>query len=431
MSRRCLALLCLIWPWCIGPGAADDIAWVGVGDEWRFVPGIIEPSVPATAWREPAFDDAGWLRGGSGFGQTLYGENTLLNDVPGFFVSAYFRRQFVVAAPGKIRWLTLRMDWQGGFVAFLNGREVLRRNVTNGSSGHVPFDRLADFRAPGGADDFDISFAVTNLTAGTNVLAIQVHSSGAPSPAIALVPELLADFTRGPLVLNVSSNRAEVVWRTPAPAGGRVEFGPTAALGSVARAAGPSTHQEVLLTGLVPGAVNHYRVVAEADGQEVASPVFTLRTLPVAGDLRIVFFGDSGAGSAPQFAVAREMARRDPDLVMHLGDVIYPQFSFAQTDTRCLSVYRQMLRSTPSYFAWGNHDLYAGVEPFIAALRPPTNDVPAAEHLLDHTRPDLYYSFDAGDAHLAVLFAPYLSQYQHSAGSPQLRWLERDLAATR
>ena len=61
MSRRCHALLCLLWLWCTGPGAADDIALIGVGDEWRFVPGIIEPSVPATAWREPGFDDGGWL----------------------------------------------------------------------------------------------------------------------------------------------------------------------------------------------------------------------------------------------------------------------------------------------------------------------------------------------------------------------------------
>ena len=110
MSRRCPVLLCLLWLWCARSAAADDIAWVGVGDEWRFVPGIIEPSVPATAWREPGFDDGGWLRGGSGFGRTIHGENTLLNDVPGFFVSAYFRRQFVVAAPGQVRGADLIED---------------------------------------------------------------------------------------------------------------------------------------------------------------------------------------------------------------------------------------------------------------------------------------------------------------------------------
>ncbi len=431
MSRRCPALLCLLWLWRTGSGAADDIALVGVGDEWRFVPGIIEPSVPATAWREPGFDDDGWLRGGSGFGRTIHGENTLLDAVPGFFVSAYFRRQFVMAAPGQVRWLTLRMDWQGGFVAFLNGREVLRRNVADGPSGHVPFDRLADFRAPGGAEDFDISFATTQLVAGTNVLAIQVHSSGAPGPAIALVPELLADFACGPMVLNVGADRADVVWRTPVPASGRVEFGPTPALGSVVRAGAAATGQGVRITGLVPGAPNYYRVVAEDGGREVASPVTEVRTLPTEGDLRIVLIGDSGSGSAAQFAIARQMELRRPDLFLHLGDVVYPHFTFPYADTRCLSVYRRLLRSTPFYFTWGNHDILAGTEPMSAALRPPTNDVPVADHLADRTQPDLYYSFDAGDAHFAVLFCPFLSQYQPKPGSPQMRWLERDLAATK
>ena len=58
-------------------------------------------------------------------------------------------------------------------------------------------------------------------------------------------------------------------------------------------------------------------------------------------------------------------------------------FTIGAADTRCLSVYRGMLRTTPFFFTWGNHDLNAGTEPFLSAFRQPTNSVSAEEHRAD------------------------------------------------
>lgn len=429
MSRPALGLWLLLAAAFFG--RADDLALIGVGERWHYSPGITEPSVPPTAWREVAFDDRTWLVGGSGFGLTSYGENTLLNDATGLFTAAYFRKQFLLEDPARVRWLTLRLDWQGGFVAHLNGHEVLRRNLTNNAAGFVPFNQLADERSAGGAVDFDLTPAAPWLVAGANVLTIQVNGSGNLGSRLVLVPELVANFNRGPMVQNVFTDRASIAWQTPVPAAGLVEFGTTEALGSLRADEPERAAHSVSLAGLAPGTRYYYRVTARAGTNTVIAPTFSFQTLPAAGDLKFLLLGDSGSGSAGQFAVAEQLAKHPADVVFHLGDVVYPQFSFPYTDTRCLSVYRPLMRSLPFFFVWGNHDLYAGVQPFITGLHPPTNNVSAADHLADHTLPEFYHSFEAGEAHFAALFQPYFSQYVLTTNSPQYRWLEADLAASR
>ena len=214
------------------------------------------------------------------------------------------------------------------------------------------------------------------------------------------------------------------------PLAGAVEFGTTEALGSRADDTKVSLGHAVTLVGLSPGSRYYYRVMARDGDRRIASSTFSFRTLPAAGDLNFLLLGDSGAGTAGQFGVARQMANRPADFVAHLGDVVYPQFNFPYADTRFLSVYRSLLRSTPMFCAWGNHDLYAGVQPMLDIVRPPTNNVSPANHAADHTLPQFYYSFDAGDAHFAVVFQPYMSQYTLTTNAPQYRWLAADLLAS-
>ena len=76
------------------------------------------------------FDDHLWPTGRSGFSAGYAsGEATLLPEVPPVYVSAYFRRAFVITNTDQVKWLTLRVDYADGFVAFLNGQEVARRNL--------------------------------------------------------------------------------------------------------------------------------------------------------------------------------------------------------------------------------------------------------------------------------------------------------------
>jgi hypothetical protein len=422
------------WFWFLlltlaGRAGAIEPALISVGDPWAFLPGTQEPP---THWREPAYDDSAWRRGESGFGTTSRGENTRFIGLPRGSGTVYFRRPFVVSQPDEIQALVLRLDWQGGFVVSINGQEVLRRGL--GAPGTwVAYTNYAELRVAGAAEEFPVPNFRELLRPGTNVISAQVHlANPLLGYDVVFVPELLANWTRGPYVQPSAPGGMDVLWRTPLTGAARVEYGLTAALGNAVSAGAHPAYAFAALTNLLPGTRYFYRTTVATPGGDVSTPTYQFRTLPAAGPMTALLFGDSGSGARSQFEVAREFRRQSAtaDVFVHLGDIVYPSLTVGQTDTRCLSVYRDVLRSLPSFFSWGNHDLPYGPTPYQSAFRMPTNTTPALDHLEDRTQPDFYYSFDAGDAHFAVLFWTFSSQYYMRPDCPQLRWLEADLTAS-
>ena len=162
------------------------------GQEWRYFKGTVEP--PAT-WNTPGFDATGWLAGPSGFGYGDGDDNTLLADMRETYLSVYTRREFSVADPSSIVGLELTVDWDDGFVAYLNGQEVARRNAPGAAGSFVPFDAVAtanhEASAGGGATE-TIPLAASLLVAGTNVLAVQAHNVTLVSSDLTLIVELRA-----------------------------------------------------------------------------------------------------------------------------------------------------------------------------------------------------------------------------------------------
>src|SRR5438128_1871456 len=128
MFVRCCVLLGL----CMLSLRAQEAALVRVGENWRYYKGTQEPSSPAPAWRNIAFDDSAWAAGISGFSYGYgeeYDEPTRLPDYGTTYLSVYARKMFVLTNLARIQWLTLRIDYNDGFVAYLNGTEVARRNL--------------------------------------------------------------------------------------------------------------------------------------------------------------------------------------------------------------------------------------------------------------------------------------------------------------
>lgn len=401
---------------------------VGVDEIWRFTNA---PSVAVNApWTGTAFDDSAWSTGRSGFGYSTYGEQTSFLGAPGDWHTALFRKAFVVHDPSTLGTLVLRADYRDGFVAFLNGREIARRGLPAPTTGPVPFDTLPLGRLAGNAEDIRIGLANDWLKPGTNILCFQVHSvSDFERPL--LVPELLTDWVRGPYLQVAGTGAMTFLWRTADPVAVRFECGPANAPFNTTLELPVGTNHTCTVRGLEPGRPHTYRLTAlYPDGRTVISDTFPFQSLPDRGAVTIAALSDSGSGSAGQLGVARSMAQDRVDLVIHAGDLLYPGFSPGIADTRLFSVYRRQMASVPFVFAWGNHDLYYGPEPMRSVLRPPTNSTPVEVHRVSGTFPEAYYSFDAGDVHVAVLFQPILSQYALTTNSPQYRWIEADLAAT-
>lgn len=396
---------------------------------WRHQ--VLSEGGPPEGWQSESFDDASWSAGPAGLSVGYSGYLQGATVIPSWTGRAYvrglaMRHRFRVEDPGLIQALVLRLEYEDGCILWLNGTEVARLGL---AAGPVPrWDSLAAIHGMGAAELFDLSAHLPKLRSGTNLLAIQVFDGSAFGSSLYVWPELRANFVRGPIVQNVSSNRLTVAWQTLAPTPGRVELrrqpeGEWQRLGRMPAA----TDQATEIEGLEPGARYEYRVVLEGLSGESSSDPAAVRTLRTHGDIEFVALGDTGASTPGQYEVASALFQQPADLVLHLGDIAYPGLTRARLDLRCFGEYEPSFRSVPWFFTMGNHDVYNGEEPYLEAFRLPRNSLTGGSQ---------FYSFDHGDAHFVSLFIPWWGLSGIGAvgadgsRSAQYRWLTNDLATT-
>lgn len=108
------------------------------GEIWKFFKGRSEPSDGNLDWTTLGFDDNDWESGREGFGYETGGGlvfdlvQTELDDMPddGFndepYSTLYIRNGFTVENPNQFVGLELNIDYDDGFVAYINGTEVTR-----------------------------------------------------------------------------------------------------------------------------------------------------------------------------------------------------------------------------------------------------------------------------------------------------------------
>src|SRR4030095_2888550 len=106
------------------------------------------------------FDETNWLRGPTGIGYgddddaTVFDDMQQIDGKPGY-LSLYLRRTFSIPDLGTIDNLILKIDYDDGFVAYLNGTEVARANATGNPPLHNQ-TASADHEA-GQPVEFDLS----------------------------------------------------------------------------------------------------------------------------------------------------------------------------------------------------------------------------------------------------------------------------------
>jgi len=108
----------------------------------------------------------------------------------------YSRMAFNVTDPSVFDQLKLRMQYDDGFVAYLNGTEIARKNAPGAAGSTVAFNAVATANRNGDevltADEFDISSFLPLLVPGQNVLAVQCLNFTASDPDAFISPELMA-----------------------------------------------------------------------------------------------------------------------------------------------------------------------------------------------------------------------------------------------
>jgi hypothetical protein len=165
-------------------------------------------SILGRAWTMPGFDDSSWQWGHTGIGFDTDGSLAgLINlDIGGQMLgvnpSAFIRIPFNVADPSALNSLVLRMRFDDGFVAYLNGTRVNARNAPAPLEWQSAATSPRDDTAATTAESFDLSVHLGLLNAGENVLAVHGLNRGFSNGDLLVLPELLAqtaDISSAPL----------------------------------------------------------------------------------------------------------------------------------------------------------------------------------------------------------------------------------------
>jgi uncharacterized protein (TIGR03437 family) len=236
-----------------------------------------------------------------------------------------------------------------------------------------------------------------------------------------------------PYIQNVSRDRAVILWTLSGnDAPGFVQFGTGTTLDRVAiSTVRPYPPEETglaqimyqhraELTGLLQGERYRYRVLVSGATEEG-----TFETSSPSKPFDFLVFGDSGTGGDAQHSLARRMEQENAVFALHLGDLAYQDGTFQQLEDLYLTPYRALMRRMAFFPVPGNHDYHTrDGAPYLAIHDVPTLGVPSAGR-------GRYYSFDWGNVHLAILDSnrPLIDALDGSG--EMLRWLERDLSATR
>lgn len=186
-------------PWG-SPGAANgfkeetiitDTVILAVGEQWRYFKGAEAPSDPADAWRKETFDDSGWLSGETGIGYGDGDDATELTDMQDNYLSVYCRKTFEVTELASLDTVLLRVSYDDGFIAYLNGDELDRRYM--GEQGEFfPYNRGAGGTVGDLPESVEINIPKDRLREGQNLLAIQIHNSSLGSTDLSMIPSVVS-----------------------------------------------------------------------------------------------------------------------------------------------------------------------------------------------------------------------------------------------
>jgi hypothetical protein len=186
MQRGVLTVFCLL---TAAIPAHGQLTLIPRNATWAYL-----PAGPAPAnWPRLEFNDRAWLSGPAKLGYGDEEENTIIPYDPQAAPTAlYFRHVFAITNRAAVRSTTLRVLADDGVIVYLNGLEVVRRNLPTGTVEHATF-ALANIEA--NEDAFIQSgFYPSSLREGTNVMAAEVHQHSAGRHDAGFDLELLANI---------------------------------------------------------------------------------------------------------------------------------------------------------------------------------------------------------------------------------------------
>ncbi len=158
---------------------------------WKY---LDNGSNQGTAWSGSAFDDTSWKSGQAMLGYPATASPNVTTVVSfgsnskSKYRCTYFRKTINIADKNSVGALTLSINIDDGAVVYVNGTEVMRKNMPTGTITNTTFANVT----VGSIANFTETIPSSLLVDGDNVIAVQVHQSTASSSDLRFDLELKA-----------------------------------------------------------------------------------------------------------------------------------------------------------------------------------------------------------------------------------------------
>lgn len=161
---------------------------INASTTWRY---LLPTTQPSATWKNTSFNDATWQTGAGGIG---YGDSDDATITANGTVSVYMRKTFTVTDTSALKEAILNIDYDDGFVAYLNGTEIARSGLTGVPPAYneSATDHEAVMYNNGLPEAYTIGYNTlkTLIIQGTNVLAVEVHNASSFSSDLSAIPFL-------------------------------------------------------------------------------------------------------------------------------------------------------------------------------------------------------------------------------------------------
>jgi hypothetical protein len=152
------------------------------------------PNDVSADWTLLNFDDSSWLEGNSGIGYGDDDDETIISPT----IALFMRKTFEIEDLSLVSRAVLDIDYDDGFVAYINGVEVARDLFSGDFTSYsMPSDGLHEAQLYTGNIPERYFFDKTLLRNGSNVIAIQVHNQALSSSDLSALPVITLELPLG------------------------------------------------------------------------------------------------------------------------------------------------------------------------------------------------------------------------------------------
>ena len=193
MDRICLILLLIILNNACTKAFAQLRQWESVvvpGQPWMYS----IPNGTSADWTLLNFDDSSWSEGNAGIGYGDDDDETIISPT----ITLFMRKTFEIQDVSLISRAVLDIDYDDGFVAYINGVEVARDLFSGDYTSYsMSSDGYHEAQLYSGNIPERYFFDKTLLNNGLNIIAVQVHNQALSSSDLSALPVISLELPQG------------------------------------------------------------------------------------------------------------------------------------------------------------------------------------------------------------------------------------------